>query len=67
MKKAAVVIDSWKLSIFKKHLDEGGFEYSQHPGITPETITLNVLTETVSRLQPFVQAATNEAARSRMN
>lgn len=55
--KAAVMIDDWKLPIFTEILDEGGFEYDQHPGLTSETITLIVQTKTVAKLQPFVERA----------
>jgi hypothetical protein len=44
---AGVVIDDWKLPIFKRHLDAAGFTYTQHPGVTKDTITLKVLTEWV--------------------
>lgn len=31
MKQAVVVIDKWKLDIFKKHLDAAKRTYTQHP------------------------------------
>lgn len=31
---AAIVIDSWKLTIFEKHLTEGSFNYTKGPGLT---------------------------------
>lgn len=62
MLKAGVVIDDWKLHIFTKILDESGFQYKQHAGPTPDTINLIVQTETVAKLQPFVEKANAEAA-----
>ena len=32
---AGIAIDAWKLTIFKKHLDDAGYEYTEHPGLTP--------------------------------
>lgn len=60
--KAGVVIDDWKLAIFKKHLDAAGFQYTQHPGVTKDTILLQVTTEWVHTLQPVVMAANGECA-----
>ena len=64
-KTAAIVIDDWKLSIFKKTLDKEGYEYTQHPGITPCTITLKVTTDSIAKLQPIVERMNVEAAESK--
>jgi hypothetical protein len=60
-----VAIDKWKLSIFEKILDREGFEYTQGPGVTNDTLFLHVKSETVAELQPFIIEANNAAARSR--
>ncbi len=60
MKTAAVVLDSWKLGIFKRHLDEAGFNYTEKPGITNDTLTLQVEYEWVSQLQPVIESANKE-------
>ncbi|MBL4755831.1 MAG: hypothetical protein JKY52_19835 [Flavobacteriales bacterium] len=65
MKKAAVVIDEWKLSIFTKILDNAGFKYEQFKGPTLDCITLKVQTETIAKLQPFVAKANAKAAKSK--
>jgi hypothetical protein len=57
MKTAAVAIDAWKLAIFKRHLDAGGFAYTEHPGLSPGTLILNVETPTIAALQPVVERA----------
>lgn len=57
---AGVVIDGWKLPIFKRHLDAAGYEYTEHPGITPDTLTLKVTCESAHRLKPIVEAANAE-------
>ncbi len=50
MLKAAVVIDAWKLSIFKNILDDAGFEYTEHKGPGKKLITLQVQTETAENI-----------------
>lgn len=60
MKIAGVAIDNWKLPIFKRHLDTGGFEYTEHPGLTADAMILKVKTETVAKLQPVIEAAQKE-------
>jgi hypothetical protein len=60
MKIAAVVIDKWKLPIFKQHLDSAGYIYTEHPGLTQETLTLRVEYEWVGALSPIIEAAYEE-------
>ncbi|MCH9712762.1 MAG: hypothetical protein K0U20_09080 [Proteobacteria bacterium] len=67
MLKAAVVIDAWKLSIFKNILDDAGFEYTEHKGPGKKLITLQVQTETAEKLKPHVIKATNIANRRKYN
>ena len=62
---AGVVIDSWKLDIFKRHLDKAGYKYTQHPGPFPSVITLRVITDFVHKLQPVIKAAQEECAGSK--
>lgn len=62
MKKAAIVIDNWKLEVFAKHLGLDGFEYSTSPGFTPDCLVLSVECESQEALQPTVQRAYNECA-----
>lgn len=56
---AGVVIDDWKLPIFKRHLDAAGYKYTQHP-FTENTLTLKVTCEWVHKLQPIIKAANDE-------
>ena len=62
MKTAVVVIDSWKLPYFQRHLDEANFTYTEHAGITSGTLTLRVQYEWVSDLSPIIEAANKECA-----
>jgi len=62
MKTAGIVLDDWKLPIFKRCLDKGGFKYLEFNGPTKNCITLKVEFENITELQPIVQAANDEAA-----
>lgn len=57
---AGVVIDDWKLPIFKRHLDAAGYTYTEHPGITRNTLNLMVTCKWVHKLKPIVEAANAE-------
>lgn len=65
--KAGVVLEKWKLPIFKKHLDKAGFEYEERPGLLENCVTLHVQFDDVSELTPIIKAANLAAARSKMN
>ena len=61
-KKAAVVVDDWKIPIFKKHLDAAGFKYEPAVSFTANTSILKVYYEWVHELKPVVEAAMLECA-----
>lgn len=61
MKIAGVVIDSYKLPVFKKHLAAAGYGYTEHAGPTAMTLTLRVSYEWVAELKPVIEAAESEA------
>jgi hypothetical protein len=63
--KAGVVLDDWKLPIFKKHLDAAGYKYDEPVPFTNRTLTLKVHCEWVSQLQPIIEAAQRECAEMR--
>lgn len=65
MLKAAVVIDDWKLPIFRRHLIDAGYSFTEGPGVTADTLTLMVMTNSVLDLKPVIQAANGEAARGK--
>lgn len=60
--KAGIVIDDWKLPIFKRHLSQAGHVYEQAPGVTKATLLLTVETDNVAALEIVVRAANAEAA-----
>ena len=57
MKTAGVAIDKWKLAIFKRHLDAAGYSYTEHPGVTHDTLFLKVKTDLIAPLQRVFEAA----------
>lgn len=63
-KTAAVAIDEYKLPTFKKHLDDGGYKYTVHPGLTADTLTLRVEYEWVAKLLPVIEAANAESRKA---
>lgn len=63
MKKAAVVLDKWKLPVFEKHLKNGGFDYEIFDGITKDTLSLRVHTKYISKLAPVIEAANLESTK----
>lgn len=63
MKTAAVVIDRHKLDTFKRYLTTAGYDFTEHPGVTPETLTLKVKCKWVAKLQPIIEAANKECAK----
>lgn len=65
MLKAAVCIDDWKLPIFRRHLTGAGYSFTEHPGVTEDTLTLTVMTNSVLELKPVVEAANAEAKRGK--
>lgn len=60
MKTVGVAISAWRLPIFKRHLDAAGYSYTQHPGLTPNTLFLRVKTDRVASLQPVIETANAE-------
>ena len=67
MQKAGIMLDDWKLPIFKKSLDDAGFQYEQSPGITEDTILLTVETDDLYALSLVVKKMNDKAAKSKMN
>jgi hypothetical protein len=62
IKIAAVVLDDWKLSVFKKHLDAAGYRYEEPVQFTEGTLTLKVRYEWAYKLKPVIEAAQSECA-----
>lgn len=62
MKTVGVVMDDWRVTVFRRHLDAAGYEYSEHPGPTPNTRILKVTCEWVHKLKEIIDAAEAECA-----
>jgi hypothetical protein len=60
MKTAGIAIYSWKLPIFKKHLDAAGYSYTQHLGVTSDTMLLKLQIDRIVELEPILEAAQTE-------
>ena len=56
---AGVMIDDWKLPVFKRHLEAAGYQYTVHP-FTADTLTLKVTCDVLDSLQPIIKAAYDE-------
>lgn len=61
-KTAGVVLDDWKLPIFKKHLDAAGFLYVDPVKFGESALLLRVSYEWAHELQPIIEAANKECA-----
>ncbi len=64
-KKAAGIIDKWKLAIFSRHLREAGYSYDTCEGLTPDTLTITVEYTDVSHVQQVLLAAAQECERTK--
>lgn len=62
MRTAAVIIDSWKLPVFERHLKRAGYVFGQTGGVTPDTLVLRVAYEDVKKLRPVIADAQVECA-----
>lgn len=60
MKKAGIVVDDWKLPIYRKALTSGGFAYTDGGGLTHDTTVLTVMTDDISKLQKVLENAERE-------
>ena len=67
MPTAAIVCDDWKLPTFKRILTEAGYKFTEHPGVTPDTVTLKVVATNMTILGEVIIRCNSEAALTRMN
>ena len=64
-KTAGVVLDDWKLPVFKKHLDAAGYTYEDPVQFTEGTSILRVKYEWAHKLQSVIEAAYKECERKK--
>jgi hypothetical protein len=65
MNTAGVVLDAWKLPIFKKHLDAAGYKYEVRGELTKDVLMLAVSYEWVAKLKPIIESANKECANAK--
>lgn len=59
--KAAIVVDDYKLPVFRRRLGESGYQFEEAAGVTADTKTLTVQTENLTALAEVVKAANRES------
>lgn len=63
--KVGIVVDDWKLPIFRRRLAGARYQYTDAGGLTPNTTLLTVETDDLSALSVVVQAAQKECSEQR--
>ena len=61
MKTAAVVIDTYKISTFRRVLDAAGYKYTEQLGPSVGTMILQVEYEWVKDLKPVIEQCEGES------
>lgn len=71
MDTAAVVIDTWKLSIFESHLKDNGFAFTVVGNLTEDSLVIKVSYIDIELLKPViakaVAACTDDKRRMSLN
>lgn len=60
--KALIAIDAWKLPVFDRHLSDAGYTYKKGPGLSIDTLFLQVKTDDAKALETVIRAANEDAA-----
>lgn len=63
--KAGIVVDDWKLPVFRRRLSEAGFEYEDAGAFTANTTALTVETTNMLALKKVLEECQAECAQSR--
>ncbi len=53
--KAGIVVDNWKLPVFRKRLTEAGFHYTRAGGLTHDTTMLTVQCSDIPKLKKVLE------------
>ena len=67
MKTIGIVIDDWKLAIFKHHLDQANLKFTRHALPSSGVILLKVQARFAFEAKPIVEAANAECSRIKDN
>lgn len=62
--KAGIVIDSWKIDIFRRNLKSSGYSFIEAGHLPEDCLLLTVTTDNVIALNEVVTAANLEAAKT---
>lgn len=65
MRTAAVIIDTWKLPVFERHLKKAGYVFGQTASVAKDTLVLRVAYTDVKKLRPVIADAQVECAMAR--
>lgn len=65
MMKAGIVVDDWKLPVFRRRLTEAGYEYTDAGGLTHDTTVLTVVTDNMLALKEVIEACQAECRKVR--
>lgn len=60
--KAGIVLDNWKLPVFRRMLNEAGFSYEDGGAVTHDTTGLIVQTDDIVKLTTVVKKCRDECA-----
>ncbi len=55
--KAGIVLDDWKLPVFRRRLTDAGYEYTDAGGFTHDTTVLTVETDNPLALKKVLEEA----------
>ena len=61
--RAGIVVEDWKLPVFRKRLTDAGFVYEDGGAVLPDTTNLIVTTDDVLRLKSTIEACQRECRR----
>lgn len=59
---AGIILDDWKLPIFKKEFDKQGYSYTETKGPSRHCSTLKVDFDTLEKLKPVIEKLNKKCA-----
>lgn len=63
--KAGIVVDDWKLPVFRKRLTDAGFTYTDAGGLTHDATVLTVVTDDMLKLKRVLESCQTECRRQK--
>lgn len=65
--KAGIVVDDWKLPIFRKNLQKSGYKFEERGRLTEDTSVLTVETEFPANLKIVLEQCERECRKQKFN